>query len=476
MFSKSRIKLFRTLAFRLTLWYAGISIVFSGISFLLFYVFITSFLQNETDQELLSRSRELSSLLRLNGIEAVKRVVALEAQAAGEKKIFVRLLYPDGTTFSSSNMSYWKNIAIHREALKKLLEDGEPVIETTALSAKLRVRILYGIIGPGLLLQLGQSMENQARFIEAFQSIFMAVMAVLILFSAGVGWFMARRATIGVEAVTKTAKRISDGAMDQRVPVNQRDDEINELALTFNGMLDRIQSLVQNIKEISDNLAHDLRSPVTRIRGLAEVTLTTAGAMNEFETMAASTIEECDRLLDMINTMLVISRTEAGVEKGEIGLIDVDKLVEQARELFSPWAEDKGVNLIFTRIHPFQIRGDRAMVQRMISNLLDNAIKYTPSGGTVHIRTDVDAEQWGCIEVSDTGKGIAEEDLGLVFERFYRCDQSRSEPGTGLGLSLARAVAVSHGGTISVTSTPAKGSVFLIRLPLAEHLEKMTKW
>jgi heavy metal sensor kinase len=476
MFSKSRFKLFRTLAFRLTLWYAGISMISSGIAFLLFYVFITSFLDNGANHELLSRSRELSSLLRLNGVEAVKRVVVLEAQAAGEKKIFVRLLYPDGNTFSSSNMSYWKNIPIHREALKKLLENGEPVIETTAVSPKHRVRILYSIIGPGLLLQLGQSMENQTRFIEAFQRIFMAVMAVLILFSAGVGWFMARRATIGVEAVTKTAKRISHGALDQRVPVNQRDDEINELARTFNGMLDRIQSLVKNIKEISDNIAHDLRSPVTRIRGLAEVTLTTQGPVNDFEIMAASTIEECDRLLDMINTMLVISRTEAGVEKGEFCLIDMDKLLEQACELFLPWAEDKGINLTFNRVGSFQIRGDLPMVQRMISNLLDNAIKYTPSGGTVHIRAHADTESWGVIEVSDTGTGIAEEDLGLVFERFYRGDQSRSLPGTGLGLSLARAVALSHGGTISVNSVPGEGSTFVVRLPLAEPRGKMTKW
>ncbi|MBU4316566.1 MAG: HAMP domain-containing protein [Proteobacteria bacterium] len=471
MFSKSRFKVLRTLAFRLTLWYAGVSIFSSGIAFLLFYVFINTFLQNATDQELLSRDKELSSLMHLNGIEAVKRVVVLEAQAAGEKKIFVRLLYPDGTTFSSSNMSFWKNIEISRESLKKLLQDQKPVIETTAISQKHKVRILYGIIGPGILLQLGQSMENQTRFIEAFQRMFMAVMAALIVFSAWIGWFMARRATLGVEAVTKTAKYIAEGAMDERVPLNQRDDEINELAMTFNRMLDHIQTLVQNIKDISDNIAHDLRSPITRIRGLAEVTLTTPGSMNEFENMAASTIEECDRLLDMINTMLVISKTEAGVVKKENDLISMDKLAEQACELFLPAAEDKDIVLAFRNEGPFQIHGDRPMIQRMIANLLDNAIKYTPSGGSVTLRTYVDSGKTGCVEVMDTGIGISQKDLDPIFERFYRCDQSRSMPGTGLGLSLAKAVARSHGGTISVTSTPGKGSIFLIRLPLAEPLQ-----
>jgi signal transduction histidine kinase len=117
--------------------------------------------------------------------------------------------------------------------------------------------------------------------------------------------------------------------------------------------------------------------------------------------------------------------------------------------------------------HPFQIHGDRAMIQRMISNLLDNAIKYTPPGGRVGIKTHLESERTGCIEVSDTGTGISEEDLEPIFERFYRCDQSRSLPGTGLGLSLARAVVVFHGGTISVASAPGKGSTFIIKLPLA---------
>ena len=319
MSSKSRFKFIHTLAFRLTLWYAGIFSISAGVAFLFFYYLLNSVLLNGVDQDLLSRSKELTSLFNVNGIGAVNRVVSVEAQAAGEKKIFVRLLYPNGTTFSSSNMSYWKDIAISRQALEELVKTAKPRFETISIPhRKHQVRVLYSIIGPGTLLQLGQSMENHTRLFEAFQKIFLSVMIPLIFFSALIGWFMARRATKGVEVVTKTARFITEGAMDERVPLQQRDDEIDQLAVTFNHMLDRIQALVVNIKEINDNIAHDLRSPITRIRGLAEVTLTTPASQNEFEAMAASTIEECDRLLDMINTMLVISKTEAGVPENQL--------------------------------------------------------------------------------------------------------------------------------------------------------------
>ena len=466
MSSKNRFKMIRTLAFRLTLWYAGIFSVSAGVAFLFFYFLLTSVMLKGVDQELLSRSKELASLFNVNGVGAVNRVVSVEAQAAGEKKIFVRLLYFNGTTFSSSNMSYWKDIAISRGAIQQLVQNGKPIFETIAIpNRKHNVRILYSMIAPGTLLQLGRSMENHTRFFEAFQKIFLFVMIPLIFFSALMGWFMARRATKGVEDVTKTARFISQGALDERVPLQQQDDEIEQLAVTFNHMLDRIQVLVNNIKEISDNIAHDLRSPITRIRGLAEVTLTTAGSREEFESMAASTIEDCDRLLDMINTMLVISKTEAGVEKTGYGPVDMGQVLKQACELFSPMAEDKQIGISCDIANGGTIKGDLAMIQRLVANLIDNAIKYTPAGGRVTIRMTVRKDRWVEVAVMDTGIGISSGDLPRIFDRFYRCDRSRSLAGTGLGLSLVKAVAQSHGGDVTVASQMDCGSTFTLLLP-----------
>jgi heavy metal sensor kinase len=427
---------------------------------------ITSVIQERTDQDLLNQMEQFSTVLESRGLEAVESFALLEAQAAGVKKVFFRLLYPNGYAFSSSNMSYWQNISIRKTAIEKLLRGSNHVFDTIILRDRRdQVRILYAQIRPGIILQVGQSMENHSRIIEAFNKIFVTTMALLIGLAAGVGWFMARRAVSGVEAITRTAQSISGGTLEKRVPVKTQGDEIDQLAMTFNQMLDRIQTLVMEIKEMSDNIAHDLKSPITRIRGIAEVTLTNEKSIDEYESMAASTIEECDRLLDMINTMLMISKTESGIDKLPREEIDLPGLVREACELFEPIAEDKKVILDYDAPDRSYVVGDPRMIQRMFSNLLDNAIKYTPSGGTVSVSISENDQRDVTITVKDTGIGISPDDLPRIFNRFYRCDQSRSKPGIGLGLSLARAIARAHGGDITVTSTPNQGSTFTARLP-----------
>ena len=462
---KNRIRFPYTLAFRLTLWYAGMFALSSFIAFLLFYFLITSVLRQQVDQDLTKQAGVFSSLLKTRGINAVASVASLEAQAAGEKKIFFRLLHPSGEVFSSSNMSYWKDIGIGRQAIRDLSMRSPSVFETISIpERKHKVRILYTVVGPTLLLQLGQSMENISRFIEAFQRIFIITMAVLIALAAVVGWFMARRAVSGVESITRTALQITGGELKQRVPVKPRGDEIDQLATTFNSMLDRIESLVTNIKEMSDNIAHDLKSPITRIRGVAEVTLTTGKDLQEFKSMGASIIEECDRLLDMINTMLMISKTEAGVGNLSLEPIDMDKVIQDAVELFQPMAEDKQINLVCNTPEEINTTGDMRLIQRMIANFIDNAIKYTDPSGTVVVSMKSNPLQQVEITVMDTGIGIAPEELPHIFDRFYRCDESRSKAGVGLGLSLARTIARAHGGDVTVTSRPGKGSTFTITL------------
>jgi len=468
---RKRISLRNTLAFRLTLWYAGIFTVSSCVAFLLFYTLITSWIRDRTDQELLGQVNRFSTLLAAEGIEAIKTTAVIEAQAAGVKKVFFCLLSLNGQAFSSSNMSYWKDINVSGTAIKDLLRGSNPVYETITIpDRKEEVRILYALLSPSIILQVGQAMESYSRFLDAFKGIFIITMTFLIFVAAGVGWFMARRAVSGIEAVTRTAQKISGGTLEDRVPVKTQGDEIDQLAITFNQMLDRIQKLLTEIKEMSENLAHDLRSPITRIRGIAEVTLTNGKSLSEYESMAANTIEECDRLLDMINTMLMISKTESGVDKLSSEEIDLAGLVLEACELFEPPAEDKGVTLSCNVPVRSHLVGDIRMIQRMLSNLLDNAIKYTPSEGTVTVSVSEDDTQV-IISVKDTGCGISPSDLPRVFERFYRCDQSRSKPGIGLGLSLARAIARAHGGDITVTSRLNQGSTFTITLPTPKPSE-----
>jgi heavy metal sensor kinase len=438
------------------------------VAFLLFYALIASVFQERTDQELLTQAQRFSTLLAGDGIGAVTNGAVIEAQAAGEKKVFFRLLNLTGEAFSSSNMSYWKDINVDVGAIEKLLRGSGPILETITIPNRSdEVRILYAMLSPSVIVQVGQAMESQARLLDAFKRIFIITMSSLIVLAAGVGWFMARRAVSGIEAVTRTAQKISGGSLQERVPVKPRGDEIDQLATSFNQMVDRIQILLTEFKEMSDNIAHDLRSPVTRIRGTAEVTLTTGKSLEDYANMAASTIEDCDRLLDMINTMLLIAKTEAGVDKPVGEEVDIAALIRKACELFEPMAEDKNVRLNYDAAEKTVVRGDARMLQRMLANILDNAVKYTPSGGKIEVALTGAKNQHLIISIKDTGVGISDPDLSRIFERFYRCDQSRSQPGTGLGLSLARAIARAHGGDITVTSTVNQGSSFTITLPKA---------
>jgi signal transduction histidine kinase len=284
-------------------------------------------------------------------------------------------------------------------------------------------------------------------------------------FAGFFGWFLARRALTQVEEVTQIARTISASDLTQRVPVRGQTNEIDRLAITFNDMLGRLQKLVTETKEMTENIAHDLRSPITRIRGMAEMALTTTGnALHEYEAAAASTVEECDRLLDMVNTMLYISQTEATVDQQTMEEVDVTRLVRDACELFQPVAEDKAVELIAQIDADLRVRGVLQALQRMLANLIDNAVNYTPARGSVTVSVCGD-ENLAVIAVSDTGVGIAAEDLPHIFRRFYRCDRSRARPGTGLGLTLVEAVVKAHRGRIALTSTPNVGTTFTVTLP-----------
>jgi signal transduction histidine kinase len=195
------------------------------------------------------------------------------------------------------------------------------------------------------------------------------------------------------------------------------------------------------------------------------MTLTADGTSRESATAAADTIEECDRLLGMINTMLDITETEAGAGRLDRIAVDLSALVQDVCELFQPLADDKKITIVANVAPGALVLGDLQRLQRMMANLLDNAIKYTPPGGRVAVAVRGDAKT-AVITVTDTGIGIAEKELPHIFERFYRGDRSRPQTGTGLGLSLARAIASAHGGSITVASTPGAGSTFTVTLPL----------
>ncbi len=466
MFLKRLKALSRSLAFRLTLWYAGIFALSSCLAFVFFYYVIIDVLREQTDENLRRQLSAFSGIMQVEGITGVQQIAAMDALSGGDQKRLIRLLSRFGTEFTAAGTDYWQNVGVNAEAIRSLLTNGRPVIETVVLPERRdSLRIIYGMIGPGVIMQLGRSLAGEIRLINVFQRLFLTTLGLIFLLAAIIGWFLARRALSGVGGIAAAARKISAGDLESRAPVSGRQDEIDQLAGTLNHMLDRIQTLIRGISEMSDNIAHDLKSPVTRIRGLAEITLTTTQSDDDYENMAASTIEECDRLLEMINAMLFISRAEVGVREVRPESVALKALVGDAVLLFETTAADKQLGLCFEAVTDARVKGDARMLQRMIANLLDNAIRYTPPGGRIEVTVGTAADSGARIEFRDTGIGIAAEDHERIFERFYRCDPSRTESGSGLGLSLARAVARAHGGDISVASTPGEGSTFSVILP-----------
>ena len=310
----------------------------------------------------------------------------------------------------------------------------------------------------------GLSKQDLSNIRNDFRELLAWPLLIIIVISALIGWFLARRALSGVVQLTRTASAVSEGALNKRVPVKGQRDEIDQMAVTFNIMLERIETLINGMKETNDNIAHDLRSPIARMRGLAEASLTGKTADGDYQALAGHIIEECDRLLAMINTMLDISEAEAGVIKLNIESIDVVSMIHDAVDLFHPVAEYKHIDIKIQAPDKVHLSTDKRRLQRVFGNLLDNALKYSQSSNIIltTVRTD---DSHVIIEICDNGGGISREDLPHIFDRFYRAEKSRTEPGNGLGLSLAKAFVMSLGGSITVASTLCEGSMFTVLLP-----------
>jgi len=464
-----RYKIFNTIAFRLTLWFTGIFAICSSVAFVSFYFLAAQTFQHQIDQELLDNTSKFSAIIHRNGLMGARELAVVEAQAAGEKMIFFRLLYPTGEVFASSHMSYWKDVHVSKQALERLIKNKNSIFETIRIpSTQQKARLLYSYVAADAILQTGIAMDSTSRFLSAFKKVFLGAMGFIIFFSAVSGWLLIRKALSGVQTITTTAQNITGSNLEARVAGTGNKDELDHLVITFNSMLDRIEELVKSIREMSDNIAHDLKSPIARIRGFAELALTHEENMEDYRIMASNTIEESDRLLDMINTMLVISRAEAGEGDFEFKKIDLSIMINEACNLFAPLAEDKNIKFSHTIEDQIFIFADIKMLQRAFSNLLDNAIKYTSKKGKVSVSAVKQKDQV-IIKIFDTGIGIKPEYFEKIFERFYRIESSRTSPGTGLGLSLARTIVRQHQGDIFIQTQESrhqdKGTIFMVILP-----------
>jgi signal transduction histidine kinase len=288
-----------------------------------------------------------------------------------------------------------------------------------------------------------------------------------VLLSAGVGAWLAWRAIKPVRAVAATAHRIvATGDLSARVEGVQRNDEVGDLVRQFNTLLERNGNLLRAMREALDNVAHDLRTPLTRLRAGAEMALRQTDNPVGSREALADCIEETDRIQRLLETLLDISAAENGVLKLKCERVDMNALLQSVAELYALGAEEKAVVVEVLPSAGISIAADPTRLRQVVTNLVDNAVKYTPSGGRVSLAAEA-RENRVFVTVRDTGPGIPAEEQEKIWQRLYRGDHSRSQRGLGLGLAMVKALVEAHGGRVTVANQPAGGAVFTVELPVA---------
>lgn len=458
----------RSLVLRLSLNYAACCCLSMVAVLAVCYLFLEGTLRNRMDADLAEEVLEYGALLQTQSLQTLEDVLKREAFSEGTDQVFFRILDGAGKVLITTDTSSWHGLTDGGTHLQAALA-GKPVfVDYQDRERDFHARLLYGKVADNMILEQGESQEGNRALLSQFRRIFTIATLAFVFCSLLAGAYMAKRSLAGVQRLTLAAMQITEGRWDHRVPVSRHHDEIDELANAFNTMVDRIQLLFRELREVTDDIAHDLRTPLMRIRGEAEMALGEAEVDALSQERSGSVLEECDQMLRLINTMLEISQTEAGVGSMERADLELAAMVEDICELFRPAAEDKGLDLQFEAESMPPVSGDAQRLQRAIAHLVDNAIKYTAPGGRVEVRCGQSSGD-ATVFVADTGLGIPAAARAEVFNRFYRVDASRSEPGNGLGLSLAQAIARAHGGKISVESEEGRGSTFILRIPAAHR-------
>jgi signal transduction histidine kinase len=459
-------KLLRTTAFRLTLVYLTVFAVFAA--FLLGY-FTLNTRRLITEQITGTVNAEITGLTEQyeqGGIRQLALIVEVRSRRPGSSLYLVTT--PSGEGLAGNVGSLLPGVLDRpgwTETSYRRLE--EPA--GTEHRALVRVFQLSG----GFRLLVGRDLEERERLYNIIANAGRWSLAIVIVLGLAGGFFVSRRVLRRIDAMTDSVHSIMAGDLAGRLPVAGTGDELDRLAEHLNAMLERIEALMRGLKEVSDNIAHDLKTPLTRLRNRCEQALRTAGGEAEYRAALESTIEESDGLIHTFEALLMIARAESGHAREDMREFDAAEVARGIGELYEPLAEQKGLDLKIETAGPLPVRGNRELVSQAVANLVDNAIKYAGpdraaangAAAEVLLSAQNDGDRI-VLAVSDAGPGIPAADRLRATERFVRLEQSRSQPGSGLGLSLAAAVARLHGGELRLEDNhPGLRSV--IALPRA---------
>jgi signal transduction histidine kinase len=455
----------KTVGFHLIVWYSGIFILGSLLLFSVMYLILSSSLNKEDREMIQLKLKELSAIYQTGGMEALEREVTVEKKFERENPFFVRLAGQENNTLFLIIPYQWAEFDIKQ--LETITSNTNMTwVRLPAKNDKYVLEVASIGLPNGCLLQAGKSTEERENILRHFRGVFASVTIPLIVFGFIGGIFLSFRALQPIRHVTNTIRSVSSGRMDARVPSPQTGDELDELVILFNRMVEKIETLINGMRDSLDNVAHDLRTPMTRLRGMAEMALQSANNSGICREALADCLEESERIIKMLDTLMDISEAETGVMRLDQKNVNALEMIEDVVELYRYVAEDKGILVHTWCSKDLCLTADPNRMRQVLANLLDNAIKYTPTGGTIDITAER-GQHTIIMMVKDTGIGIDPEELPRIWDRLYRCDQSRSQKGLGLGLSLVKAIIQAHKGQVEVFSEPGKGSTFCITLPAA---------
>jgi signal transduction histidine kinase len=434
-------KLFRTTAFKLTLVYLVVFAMFAA--FLLGY-FALNTRRLITEQITRTVDAEITGLSEQYNQGGIRRLVFIIDSRSRRPSSSLYML----TTFSgdrlAGNVSQVGEGVLTRPGWTETVYRRAEDAEGTEHDALVRVFQLPG----GFRLLVGRDLEERERLYQVVVAAGWWSVALVVVLGLIGGFLVARRVLRRVDAMTETTRTIMAGDLSGRLPVAGSEDELDRLAVNLNAMLERIEALMRGFKEVSDNIAHDLKTPLTRLRNRSEEALRTAKTDADYRAAIQSTIEESDELIRTFNALLLIARAETGGASTNMATFDAAEIAQGVGELYDPLADEKGISLKVEAQEPLSFVGNRELVTQALANLVDNAIKYSGGGGAEIVVGAAAKDNRIELSVADRGPGIPEADRGRVVERFVRLEQSRSEPGSGLGLSLVAAVARLHGGEL----------------------------
>jgi len=463
MFLKRLNRFRKTTGFRLIVWYSAIFVLSALLLFALTYIFLSSSLNQKTREDVHSKLEEYAAQYRAGGLEGLKREVALEKKSEKDSTFLVRVEGPQNRALLLDDPDQWAGFDL-QELERRTGIAGERRMRLDARDGESSLYLESTSLDDGLTLQVGKETREEAALLERFRETFAGFMVPVVVLGIAGGALLAHRTLRPLRSLLSTIRSISTGRMDARVPSNQSADELDELVTLFNGMLEKIENLITGIRGSLDNVAHDLRTPMARLRAAAETALHSESDIQTCREALADCVEEADTILTMLDTLMDISEAETGTMSLHIEPVNIAALIEDTIDLYRYVAEEKNLVLKASSSNALVLPSDRNRMRQVLGNLVDNAIKYTRPGGTVMIEA-FQRGQEAFIVISDTGAGITSEESARIWERLYRGDQSRTQRGLGLGLSLVRAVVQAHGGHVAVSSEPGKGSTFTICLP-----------